>query len=198
MNIFIGAIKRRGYQWGIVRARYANRRANSSWRKWFVDHEWEARADAWDAFCDREAALLNATSIAEAREQSAGASALIQYHIMAEVHSFPSLIPPQPDDPEYGAKLAAWHALLSSLSMEDRANRALVLHRLASAYRAATSTRLFAFGAPRVKEKVLGPGVTKVIVEWEGEETVDFGAEAEGVVGPPPDPPAAPDPATAA
>ena len=60
---------------GGVSVGVANLRATRHWQKWFHVHEWEARADAWDAFCDREAALLNATSIAEAREQSAGASA---------------------------------------------------------------------------------------------------------------------------
>ena len=80
--------------------------------------------------------------------------------------------------------------------MEDRAGRALVLHRLASAYRTTTATRLFSLGAPRVKEDRVQSGVVQVTVQWEDEESVDWNEIGEGVSVPPVvDPAVAVDPA---
>ena len=56
-------------------------RANRHWRTWAHKYEWEDRALAWDAWLDREAAIINVDAIAEARMQSAGVAALVQSYV---------------------------------------------------------------------------------------------------------------------
>ena len=124
--------------------------------------------------------------IANTRLQSAGGAALIQALIMGDVHSFPALNPKAPGYAETNA----------NLTMEERVSRALVMHKLASAYSTATATRLSSHGAPRVKEDRVQSGVLQVTVQWEDEESVNWDEVGEGVAVPPVvDPAVAVDPA---
>ena len=144
-------------------------RAHSRWYGWAEGHNWQARAEAYDAHVEREVIQANAGTIASARRQSDETSLLLQSKITGDIMAFPEIPMARRVDPVTGKVTMV---PLEAPTMDERLQRAQTLYRLAAAWRYATMTRLMSLGAPREESdaEVLieaGGGQLALRVQWD-------------------------------